>query len=204
MEGLITFIVENPSSAIIVVALGLAVLFGYLLFKSYQKENELLRASNSELGANMNTFKTSVETQFKEQTAAMKNHSSDMGKFQKAITGDLLKTAERVFELKQEMLKELLNLKALSMETDRNLKLANEVSKLAITSLNEKLGKVVLIEKALDTYGSQISKLQEQSGSHNIRLDKQHDWFTSIGEALKAHKVKLETLERDFKHGKKG
>lgn len=202
MEGLITFIAQNPSAAVIVVAIALACLFAYLLFGSFKSQVTDMKKHHDTFGDRFEFIKAAFDRELSATRAALLSHREDMGKATKAITGDLLKVSERVFELKQEMTRELLNLRALATDTGRNLELANQVSKLAIENLNEKLGRVILIEKTIETYGAQITKLQEGNGKAATDLARHHQWFASIGEALKAQKIQLEKIERDFKNKK--
>lgn len=201
MEGLITFVAQNPSSFLIVVSLALACLFAYLLFQNFK--TQITKASNAAemFTDKMDMIKVSLENKLQATNLLLNSHREDMGKATKAINGDMLAIKEKVFELKQDLILEIEKTKHLSQETGRNLELARETSKLAIDSLNEKLGRVILIEKSLETYGSQITKLQEGVGRGVTDQARNDQWFSSIAQALKAHKAQLEELKRDQKKG---
>lgn len=204
MEWFLGLIFNNPMQAVTVAALVISFFLSRELFKKFKEEVKDLKDAAHGVGGQLTAHRTATSKQFIEHKAMLDAHKDDMGKFTKAVQGELLKTSERLFELKQEMMRELLNLRAMASDTERNMTLANEVSKLAIQNLNEKLGRVILIEKTLDAYGSQLSKLQETAGQHTIDLHKQQQWFGSIAEALKHQKTQLQKLESDFKNGKKG
>lgn len=204
IEWLFETLFKNPMQAALIVAILVACFFARELFKKFKDEVFDLKKSAGEVGHQMVAHRSAVSKQFLEHKAMFDAHKDDMGRFTKAVQGEMLKTSEKLLELKQEMVRELLNLRAMATDTERNMTLANEVSKLAIQNLNEKLGRVILIEKTLDAYGSQLSKLQETAGQHTIDLHKQQQWFGSIAEALKHQKTQLQKLESDFKNGKKG
>lgn len=203
MEWLFDLLFKNPMQAIAVVAIICACWFAKELFNKFKEEVRELKKSGGEVHQQMIAHRNAVAKSFQQYREMLDEHKGDMGKATKAIQGDLLRAGERVFELKQEMTRELINLKAMAVDTESNMKLANEVSKLAIENLNEKLGRVILIEKSLDIYGAQIAKLQEGTGKHTIDISKHQQWFATIGEALKAQKTQLQKLEADFRRDKK-
>jgi hypothetical protein len=204
VEWLFDQLFKNPIQAALIVVILAACWLARELFKKFKDEVFELKKTAGDSNRQMFQHQQVTAAQFDTHKKMLEAHKDDMGKFTKAVSGELLKTSEKLLELKQEMLRELLNLKAMSTDTERNMTLANEVSKLAIQNLNEKLGRVILIEKTLDAYGAQISKLQEGVGKTAIDLNKHQQWFGSIGEALKAHKTQLQKLESDFKRDKKG
>ncbi len=203
IEWIFETLFKNPMQAALVVAILIACWLARELFKNFKSEVLDLKKSAGEVGQQMYAHRNATSKQFLEHKAMLDAHKDDMGKFTKAVQGELLKTTERLFELKQEMTRELLNLRAMATDTERNMKLANEVSKLAIESLNEKLGRVILIEKTIETYGAQITKLQEGNGQASADIGKHQQWFASIGEALKFQKAQLQKLEADFRKTKK-
>lgn len=202
MEELITFIAQNPSAALIVIAMALACLFAFLLFGSFKTQVSEMKSSNTSFGDRMEELKEDINRKFNETRLELSRHRDDMGKATKSIQGDLLKTAERIFELKQDMTREVLNLRALSTDTARSLEVANQTSKIALENLNEKLGRVILIEKTIEVYNAQITKLQEGVGGTRTDLHKHSQWFTSIATALKMQKEQLQKLETDFRNKK--
>lgn len=204
IEWIFETLFKNPMQAALVVVILIACWLARELFKNFKTEVSDLKKSAGEVGQQMYAHRSATSKQFLEHKAMLDAHKDDMGKFTKAVQGELLKTSERLFELKQEMMRELLNLRAMATDTERNMTLANEVSKLAIQNLNEKLGRVILIEKTLDAFDGQLSKLQETTGQHSIDLHKQQQWYGSVAEALKLQKAQLQKLERDFQNGKKG
>lgn len=201
MEGLITFVAQNPSSFLIVVSLALACLFAYLLFQNFKTQITKASEAAESFTDKMDAIKISLENKLQATNLLLNSHREDMGKATKAINGDMLLMKEKVFELKQDLISEIEKTKYLSQETGRNLELARETSKLAIDSLNEKLGRVILIEKSLETYGSQITKLQEGVGRGVTDQARNDQWFSSVAQALKAHKAQLEELKRGQKKG---
>lgn len=201
MEGLITFVAQNPSSFLIVVSLALACLFAYLLFQNFKTQITKASDAAESFTDKMDMIKASLENKLQATNLLLNSHREDMGKATKAINGDMLAIKEKVFELKQDLILEIEKTKHLSQETGRNLELARETSKLAIDSLNEKLGRVILIEKSLETYGSQITKLQEGVGRGVTDQARNDQWFSSIAQALKTHKAQLEELRTAQKKG---
>ncbi len=204
MEWFLGLIFNNPMQAVTVAAIVISFFLARELFGKFKEEVKDLKEVAQGVGGQLTAHRTATSKQFLEHKAMLDAHKEDMGKFTKAVQGELLKTSERLFELKQEMMRELLNLRAMATDTERNMTLANEVSKLAIQNLNEKLGRVILIEKTLDVYDGQLSKLQETTGQHSIDLHKQQQWYGSVAEALKLQKAQLQKLESDFRNGKKG
>lgn len=203
MEGLITFIAQNPSSALIVIALGLACLFAYLLFQNFKTQIGEAKTTAEKFTDKMDGIKESLEAKLQSTNLLLNSHREDMGKATKAINGDMLVMKEKVFELKQDLILEIAKVQGNTQETGRALELARETSKLAIDNLNEKLGRVILIEKNIEIYGAQITKLQEGVGQNSAEYAKSKQWFVSIAQALKAHKEQLEAIKRDQKKGPK-
>lgn len=203
MEYVLGLVFNNPMQAMTVIAILLACFFARELFKKFKEEVSDLKKTADNSGRQLLSHQKITTAQFQDHKKMLDEHKDDMGKFTKAVSGELLKTSERLFELKQEMIRELLQLKAMSTDTERNMVLANEVSKLAIESLNEKLGRVILIEKSLETYGAQITKMQTGIGEQASHQARNTQWFSSIAQALKAQKDQLQKLESDFKKGSK-
>lgn len=194
MEAIIQAIAQNPSNAIVVVALALACLFAYLLFMAFKEQVSDLKNSNQ-------GFATKLDGHVETMNEKINDHKEAMGLANKALKGDLLIIQEKTLNLKESFMRQIEGLKNLARDTQVSTELANQTAEMAIKSLEQKLGRVILIEKTLEIYGSQLEKLQTRVGEFGTKQIKNDEWFSSISFALKAHKDQLSKLESMSKKG---
>lgn len=199
MEALTQAITQNPQTALSVVAVFCALFFAWLLFSSFKKRVETFESAVEDAGAKINFAQNGFDIKFNELKTALFHHSSDMGKATKAIQGDFLKMKEQILNLKQELITEVEKVKSLSNETTSSLKLANELTKLSIEGMNEKLGKIIVIEKEINVLKGQVPKFQESIGQTRTEVIKYTSQIGSLAKHLQDTRTKLNSLELEIK-----
>jgi len=204
METLVEFIAKHPSAAVIVVALLLACVFASLLFSSFKTRTESMEKNLEKTIDKFETISERNQIKMVDMRDALNLHKDDMGKATKAIAGEFLMIKEKIFELRQDLSIEIDKVKSLAKDTQRSLELANTTSNIAIESLNEKLGRVIIIEKDIQTHSSQIVTLQEGVGSTKSTLSTHGRVFSSVAQALAQNKTRLEAIEKELKKGRNG
>lgn len=201
MEGLITFVVEHPGSAVTVVALSLACLFGWLLFGSFKKQVEDIQKYHDNFGDRFELMKSSVERDLSITRTALTNHREDMGKATKAINGDMLKIKENIFELKRELLVKVDEAQLQVANLEREARALAHVLELTTEKFEAKFGKIIQFKEELAAAHGKIIRLEESQGAFKIDIVKHQQWFGEVGKALKAQKAELDALRAAQKKG---
>lgn len=199
MLEIANFIASNPQSAVSFLAVLLACFLGYLLYRQWEKNSEKLDQSFKDTEMRFEVRAKSLEESFSETRNEILKHRDDMGKASKAINGDMLKVKEKIFEMKSELSDQVDDLRKFSAEIHRSMILAQDTAKIAIENLNEKLGRVIVIENKMQTFESYLTKLQESNGESKTELLKHQGWIVEMAKSLKSQKAKLEALERETK-----
>lgn len=202
MLEIANFIASNPQSAVSFLAVILACFMGFLLYRQWEKRSSQMEESFQVTETKFEIRSNSLEKAFSETRAEIHAHREDMGKATKAISGDMLKVKEKIFEMKSELADQVEDLRKFSSEIHRSMILAQETAKIAIDNLNEKLGRVIVIENKMQTFESYLTKLQESNGETKTELLKHRGWFGELAKSLKDQKSKLEALERESKGAK--
>lgn len=179
MIEIATFIATNPSAAVSLIAVLLACLMGYLLYSQWEKRTTQSEEVLTGAETRFNYQSKAIEKKLQETRDDLNVHREDMGKATKAISGDMLKIKEKIFELKSDITDQVDQIRKHSNEIQHSLVLANETTKLAMDNLNEKIGRVVALEKQLEVAKADITK-------HRA-------WIQTIGENLKIIKSRTET-----------
>lgn len=199
MLEIATFIVSNPNAAVSFLAVLLAAFLGYLLYRQWEKRSTKLEENFSSAEARFTIQSKSMENYLAETRRDLTSHRDDLGKASKAIAGDMLKVNERIFDLKQEISNQVGELRKFTSEIHRTMVLAHDTSKIAIESLNEKLGRIIIIENKIATFEQLITKVQHNGGQNTTDILKHRAWFADVGKTLAAQKTRLETLEQQTK-----
>lgn len=199
MEAIAEAITQNPQTALTLVAVLCALGFAWLLFSSFKARVDKFETAVDEAGSRINFAQNAFDLKFNELKSGLFTHSSDMGKATKAIQGDFLKMKEQLLNLKQELISEVEKVKALSLETTSSLKLANEITKLSIEGMNEKLGKIIVIEKEIDILKRQLPIVQEGIGQTRTEVIKYTSQIGSLAKHLQDTRTKLNSLELEIK-----
>lgn len=184
---LVKLILENPLQVVTIVAL---LLVGFLVIELYRAFKNRLGKSDEDFTENSKLIRVDL----KETRHELRAVRDSLGKATKALQGEMLTVKENLFQLKTELVTEINNVKSLSTQTAHALTLANETARVSMEALNEKYGKIIHIEKLLDTHSNQITKLQESGGGHATTLAKHNGWFGDVARSLKLNKEKLDSL----------
>lgn len=204
MEELFKIISEHPASAVNVVALFLAGLFAKLLFGSFTKRLTKNEHHMEQANTRYEISSSEIKSYVKQLETTIATHKDDMGRAAKAINGDMLKMRERLFEIRQELVAEIDKFKSNIKASTDNLLMAQEITKITIKNYEEKLGRVILIEKDVETHKSQITALQEGVGSTKSTLSNNDRRFENIAVALEKHKKSIEALDKKTKKDPNG
>lgn len=199
MEAIAEAITQNPQTALTLIAVLCALGFAWLLFSSFKARVDKFETAVDDAGSRINFAQNAFDLKFNELKMALFHHSSDMGKATKAVQGDFLKMKEQILNLKQELISEVEKVKSLSIETTSSLKLANEITKLSIEGMNEKLGKIIVIEKEIDILKGQVPKFQEGLGQTRTEVVKYTSQIGSLAKHLQDTRTKLNSLELEIK-----
>lgn len=196
---LLTTLLNNPSSILTILALLVAGFLGWLIFIIVKHQIKEFKNSVENVGVQMNAAQNAFSNRFSEVTKSLNTHSNDMGKMTKAVQGDFLKMQEKLFNLRQELVQEIEKVKHLSTETTSALKLANEITKLSIEGMNEKLGKIIVIEKEIEIFKGQFPKMQEGIGQARLEVVKNTSQIATLTNLLQDTRTKLGQLQAQIK-----
>jgi chromosome segregation ATPase len=192
-------IVSNPSAALTLLSVLIACGMGYALYSMWLKRTVEMNQRWEEAETRFTIRSASIETSLSDTRKDLALHREDMGKASKAIAGEMLKTKEKIFELKQEISSQVDEIRRFSAEVHRSMVLANETAKVAIENLNEKIGRVIVIEDKMATMESLITKLNVHSGENKTEIIKHRSWFEQVAKNLATQKDRLENLEKNLK-----
>lgn len=196
---LLTTLLNNPSSVLTILALLVAGFLGWLIYLIAKNQIKDLKKAVENTSVHMTSAQNSFSNRFSEVTRSLNTHSSDMGKMTKAVQGDFLKMQEKLFNLRQELVQEIDKVKSLSNETTSALKLANEITKLSIEGMNEKLGKIIVIEKEIEIFKGQFPKMQEGIGQARLEVTKNTSQIATLTTLLQDTRTKLGQLQTQIK-----
>lgn len=200
---IITAIIQNPSASLTIVSVALAFFFAWLLYGSFKDRIKSFEGAVNTSAIQVQVAQSSFEEKMQQTRSQLQKHSEDMGKMTKAVQGDFLKIQEKIFDLRQELVLEVEKVKTLSGDTTRALTLAHEITKLSIDGLNEKLGRIILIEKDINVFKVQIEKVQESVGQNKLEVVKNTSQVGALTKLLQDTREKFRTLETEIKKGSK-
>lgn len=113
----------------------------------------------------MSEFFSEMSGEMKKTRDQVEQHSSNLGKATKAISGDFLKMRESIFNVQQDFFKEATDLKKSLSDTRSDLLMINQKNQYITEKLNEKNGKIIVIEK-------NIAKVLDDTRRHEDILAK--------------------------------
>lgn len=196
MESLVEFITKNPGSALIAVSLALACLFAYLLFQSFKDRVRSIETILDAMVSRTEAFGESIRKDLSNLKHALYEHQDSMGKATKAINGDVLQIKEKMFEVKLELMTEVERLEKLLEQSRHNLQLANENSRMAVDTLAQKLGRVIVIEEGLRTQEQRVKEVEQRIKAGESVNDTHRKWFSAVAQTLQKHKESLDIIQK--------
>lgn len=198
MMELVLFLTQNPQLIVTVVALLLSCFLIWMMYRQWAKRTEQSEVKYAEAAGKFDGRAASIEANIDVLSKQISDHREAMGMATKAISGEMLKTKEQLFEMRKGLTEEVEKIKAFTAEVHRNMILANEVSKIAIESLNDKLGRVIMLEKNVNEMKDNFGKVKTANDETNAELVRQKQWFKQVGEALNVQKKALNSIREDL------
>ena len=176
----------------LVIAIYLVVYFKKHLFKRFEG-----------FEANMSTWSNSIEFHMKETRTALSSHTDSMGKATKAINGDMLKIRENVFELKQEIIIKIEDLKTFTSQLLRDTEILAHHLELTTQKFDDKFGRIIEFRETLNHLHGQVTQLDELTGKFKIMHAGHLRNISDISKVLKNQKEEIETIKKS-QHSNKG
>ncbi len=119
----------------------------------------------------------------------LKSHAETMIKATRGLNGDMLKVKESLFNLKQEMIERLENIKQFAKNLEHDARTLAHALELTAEQFEEKFGRVILLRQELEEHYGRVHLIEKTTSKHQ-------EWFTSVAQSLKAHSDELARLKK--------
>lgn len=204
MDDFVALFRSDPIKALACAAVLLA---GFLFLELKRRfSHDIIRFETTieSFAQKMSYWETQIRNHMGQTGKDLLKHSEDMGKATKAISGDMLKIQEHVFNMKQSIVTEIESLKKFSGSLEREfLAFVGKTENISET-LTERFGRIIEVKKELEIQLGKVVQIEENTGKQTVRLAKHEDHFAKIALSLSHQKEKLTHLEAELAKMKRG
>lgn len=202
MTEAVLFLSQNPNLIVTVVALFASCGFGYLLFKNWVKRAEESEVRHAKAVEGFDGRASSLEIKMTALSMLISDHREAMGLATTSLSDEIRNSKETFYEMRRELSKEVEKIRTFTAEVHRTMVLASETGKIAIDNLNEKIGRVITLEKNVEALREEYGKVRVIGDENRADITKQGMWFKQVATALKEQKTSLIAI-REQLHTKK-
>lgn len=155
------------------------ILIGILLVIVFFLSKALLKSFTDKMDENTATtaiWSKQVQDQLVKVTSDLDDHKDSMGKATKAINGDFLKMRESIIEVRNDFFKDSISLKKELSDTRADLLMIGQKTQFAADALNEKNGKIIMVENNMAKVLSESKQNDEniKKVAREVGLIKKH------------------------------
>lgn len=128
--------------------------------------------------------------------AALTKHAEDFAASGRAVGEDLLKMRQSLLDLKGDLLTRLEALRDFTKNLQHESTATAHGLKMSTERFEEKFGRLVEYRAAVEAALGKIIRIDNEVTDAKSKLDKHHEWYASVAQALKRHDEELEKLRK--------
>ena len=176
MDEIIKIFVEDPLKGLLIAAITLLIYF----IKKEAKSREKQIKDQAE----------AVNAIQKDYTEKATDLQEAMGKATKAINGDTLRVREELFNLRQEIIKEVESVKNHASELSRRTEALVHNLNMTTERFDDKFGRLIELKEKVDYSYGRVVHIEASVGEQAIALKKHKEQIAKIARILEAQRLR--------------